>query len=340
MKAMKLNLILVLLAAQYLTGCNPLSGDIVPSTALLNNPLNPSDPKNAKDPTPKETPSPTPTFVQPKACSGVTGEICKGGYDADQNQKKIPAKIIFMDLNDQNGTAQGISAQDQKTMAENIIKTANDNLVINGHKLIQFKDAEYSYVGAPSPSTVINDIDKMITDYGSTSHYVLVIVKDFMKYSQGVIGYSPGLRINWKSKESIVVMDYNYIKTAQSGATVIVHELFHGLGAPHTTDNNGSNDNIFQAGLVVYKDMKYGSGTGQSQGQYILNDRTMAYDFKIYLEDQGSFLGIRNNGGFNWDTRTMMYQYAKPYPLFLNSDTAFNGSYSNILNVYYDSFVK
>ncbi len=358
---MKIHFTVMILLLVSLAGCNPFAGGVIsqtPSGGVI--PVDPKDDKQGPiDPTktpvptatatPKatgsstpvptatSTPIPTSTSGGGQTCTGQTGVICKGGYDAAQVKKKIPAKIIFMDLSDPSGTLKTISDADQKAMAEGIVQKANDNLVYQGHKLIQFDQPQYSYVGAPSPSTVTQNIPAMIDSFGSTEHYVLIIVKNFMNYSSGVIGYSPGLRINWKSKESIVVMDYNYIKTAQSGTTVIVHELFHGLGAMHTTDNNGSTDNVAQAGFIIYKDMKYGAKYG---GGYMLKNRSMAYDFNIYIEDQGSFLGVRNHSGFNWDTRTMMYQYAKPYPLFLNSDTAFNGAYSNILNVYYDSFVK
>ncbi len=280
-----------------------------------------------------------------EGCGDVIGEICKGGYDASSNKKKIPSKIIFM-----AAAGDSIPAADQASMSNDIINVANQNLAIDGHKLIQFETAQHSFEIAPAMSTIRNDSEYMVQNYGSTSHFVLIIVKGFMPPSGGTIGYSPGLRIDWKSKQSIVVMDYNYIKNHQYGATVIVHELFHGLGAPHTTDINGSCDNSFKAGLTIFKDMKNGDGLAACYGQQYAQlhgtpvldaqARNMAYDFSIYIEEGANFRGIKAVQGHNWDTRTMMFYSASGYSLFNNTDSAFNGAYSNILHVYYDSYLK
>jgi hypothetical protein len=259
-------------------------------------------------------------------CSGDTGEICMGGYDADVNKKEIPSKVWF--LNPVGNPLTG----DKQTVANSILNQANSMLVYENHRFIKFSTPVVAEGTAPSLNQILNS-NYMINTYGSTEHYVLILVKGLVSGSGGTIGYSPGLRINWKSKSSIVVMDYDYVVSDPKGKQVIVHELFHGLGAPHTTDANGGQDNVFSNGVQIYKDIR-------SQGSYALNDRNMDHDFQIYIENAPSYQGVRSAGGYNWDTRTLMMWFATNTPLFLTSDTALNGAYSNILSVYYSSFVK
>nr|MDH4468989.1 hypothetical protein [Bacteriovoracaceae bacterium] len=266
-------------------------------------------------PTPSGTATPGPTGTA-MACVGTRGVICKGGYGAPgTGGKEIPAKVVFLN------PAGSKLTQNAQSMAVQIIDKANRELLFDGHQHLKFKLKEAVELPEPSIATIQNS-SAMTAQYGATDAYVLVLVNDI---PGGTAGYSPGLRIDWKSKQSIVVMEYRLVA---NGVTVLVHELLHGMGAPHTTDGNGGQDNVFPNGIQRYSTI-------------VGNTPPLIYNFDIFLEDVMSYEGVRNVGGFNWDTRTIMMWYVTNYPLFKsNSDSAMNGAYSNILNEYYSRFVK
>lgn len=310
------------------TGCKNITsskGSLGISTGQVSS-ANSNNPEGTPTAEPTEPPSPTPTAeptLSPDAgigCTGNLAEFCKGGYDADINHREIPTKVIF--INPVSGSLSGNTTAD----ANNIINIANSFLIKDGHRLLKFSAPIVEEAPAVNFSNVMNP-SYMINNFGSTQYYVLVLVKNMVQQTGGTIGYSPGLRISWLTKQSIVVMDYDYVVSHANGDRVIVHELFHGLGAPHTTDANGGQDNVFNHGLLDYVSLP-------------LIEPETPYPFQIYIEDRPSFQGIVNYGGYNWDTRTLMMYFATSNPLFLNSDSALNSSYSNILNTYYLDFVK
>jgi hypothetical protein len=273
-------------------------------------------PSGSPSPSPSPSPTATPDPGTSTPCPGTSGVLCKGGFGAGgSGNKEIPAKIIFLNP---AGTK---LTQNAQQMAVQIIDKANNQLLFEGHQHLKFKLELAVELPEPSIATIQN-ASAMTAQYGSTEHYVLVLVNDI---PGGTAGYSPGLRIDWKSKQSIVVMEYRLVA---NGVTVLVHELLHGMGAPHTTDGNGGQDNVFPHGI-----QKYSSIVG--------NNPPLKYNFDIFLEDAMSYEGVRSAGGFNWDTRTIMMWYVTNYPLFKpNSDSAMNGAYSNVLNEYYLRFVK
>lgn len=302
---------------------------------LINGPINPVnpagpgevDPKDPNNPDGEPTPAP-PGPNAGKGCTADSKDFCYGGYGADNNPQSIPTKVIF--LNPVGSTLSNDPAKDAKY----IIDKANGYLIHENNRFIQFKAPIVEKSSIASLSEVQSS-PNAIRQYGSTEYYVLILVKDFLAKSNGIIGYSPGLRIDWQKKESIVVMDYDYVMSG-GGDIVIVHELFHGLGAPHTTDGNGGQDNAMEAGLVIYGKLK------NRNGSLALEEQNVPYEFKIYLDENHLYEGTRNVGSVGWDTRTLMFQYAKPYKLFLNTSDGigFNNSYSKILSTYYDQFVK
>ena len=266
--------------------------------------------------TPTSTPTAPPSGTVGAPCSGKTGEVCKGGFANDTNKKEIPAKVIFLNP---AGTKLTQNAQE---MAAQIIEKANKELLFEGHQHLKFKLKEAVELPEPSIATIQNS-SAMTNQYGATDAYVLVLVNDI---PGGTAGYSPGLRIDWKTKNSIVVMEYRLVA---NGVTVLVHELLHGMGAFHTTNDNGGGGPVYpNNGINKYSDT-------------VGNNPPLIYNFDIYFDAVSRFEGIRNAGGFNWDTRTIMMWYVTNYPLFKpNSDSAMNGAYSNILNEYYLRFVK
>lgn len=310
---------------------------------LINGPTKPVNPVGPGDIDPNNPDAePTPGPPGPNAGKGCTVELtdfCYGGYGADTNPQSIPTKVIF--LNPVGTTLSNDPAKDAKY----IIDTANRFLIQDNHRFLHFKApiTEKKSIADFSDFSPFSNAEREIEKYGSSEHYVLILLKGYLAKSGGTIGYSPGLRINWKTKRSIVVMDYDYVMK-DSGNIVIVHELFHGIGAPHTTDGNGNEDNYFKAGLVIYKNLEETNRKGGWQSALINNG--VSYDFKIYVEDVVNFLGVRSNSGIKWDTRTLMYKSADPrnppFQLFLNTTEGqgFNNAYSKILSDYYDQFVK
>lgn len=320
-------LILVYILIFGLAGCLPKAGNILPTAAVGLESGNPSShpptkgtPVATSTATAKPTEKPT-SKPNPDTCKGETNVMCLDGYSADPNPKDIPSKVIF--LNPVGSSLTNTPQQD----AQSIISQANNYLVSNNHRFLKFADPTFELQTAPANFSSIMNSNYMISNYGVDTHYVLILVKDMINKTGGIIGYSPGLRINFKTKNSIVVMDYDYVMKDPKGKNVIIHELFHGLGAPHTTDANGGQDNQLPNGLLSY------SGIG-------LVNSTMPYQFQIYIEDRPSYEGVVNFGNYSWDTRTLMMWYATGHPLFVNGASALNASYSNILNVYYQSFVK
>jgi hypothetical protein len=297
---------------------------------------------------PTSTPTPTPTPMSGGGGGGA-GAIatscsdpaqfnlyCHGGYGASKNKKSIPTYVWF--LNPAGTTLTSTPQQD----ADYIISKANERLVVNGHTHLKFDPPKISTGTAPSLNTIANDSNFMISSYGSSSYYVLILVQGLVNGTPNrVIGYSTGLRIDYKSKQSIVVMDYDYVMKNPKGGMVIIHELFHGLGAPHTTDGNGGYDNIMQSGLMSYKDIKITTSLSSSNSwTSALTNSSMAYSFPIYIEDRPKFEGVVSVNGTNWDTATLMMQYATTNPFFTSGDSGYNAAYSRILDIYYDSFLK
>lgn len=269
-------------------------------------------------------------------CTGNNADICYGGYDADLNPKELPVKVVFLEL-------AGQTIPNQQAFAQDMVNVANNGLNYQGHQLIKMADPVIMSDVRPSIA-ILNDSRQMIYRYGDEDYYVIIIVKNYLSDVPGqAVGYSPGLRIDYKIKDSIVVMDYDYIKDHQYGPTVVIHEIFHGLGAPHTTHQNGSEANVFQHGMHTYRDLKYGTfRNSRWYGQYVLRNRQMNLDFSIHIDPKFSYRGVTRVQGVDWDTRTMMYAMTSSYQLFLDNSSGegFNGAYSNILSVYYNSFME
>jgi hypothetical protein len=320
--------ILLIFITLSLTSCK--EGQLVSSsTPQVLNPSNPdSNPTGTPTATPTSTPTATPTSGTGGVdCSTQSTVYCEGGFGGAAVKKSIPTKVIF--LNPAGGTL----SNDPTATANSLINTANAILLYNNHQFMKFDLPTIEQSTSPGLTAVMNS-SYMISTYGSTQHYVLVLVKGMVAGTGGIIGYSPGLRNSVKNKDSIVVMDYDFVVGNSMGKNVIIHELFHGLGAPHTTDGNGGQDNVFMSGVQDYQFLK------DRSGNLALNINTMKYSFPIYVEEELSYQGVRFSGGRNWDTRTLMMWFATSNPLFVSGDSGFNMSYSHILDVYYDSFVK
>jgi hypothetical protein len=185
---------------------------------------------------------------------------------------------------------------------------------------------------------------KMIRDYGETDKFVFILVRGMRNSSGGTLGYSPGLRTDWRKKESIVVLDFDH-----TDQLVTVHELFHGLGAPHTCDGNGNGDNIYNPGFQIYRDMQYHADLGPQYVGYsgLVNQPSLELgSFSTYIEDDINFrnrreVDIGNGQTLFYDTRTIMYQIAVGYnELFTSEQNGFSSAYSNILDSYYREFVE
>jgi len=337
----KVTKILAIISISLLYSCQPKSLSSFSEASANGNPAFSDDPFG---PPKDDAPDLEPPAADPGSGGGSqgTGTVCKGedkvtclgGFDADSNGKTIPTKVLFF----------GVSPADKDALAQELVDKGNNELKVGDHTLLRFEFSEAVTYDAISRNEYMNSTN-MINTYGSTDHYVIALVKGLLPPSGGTIGYSPGLRINWKTKRSIVVMDYDFVRDGQNGdpnygKTVLVHEIFHALGAPHTCDGNGSSDNTLRSvngalinGFVNYNDISL-----------ITQVDNTFYDFNIYVEDNIQYLGARTvsnaqGDSLVFDTRTIMYQFARPYSLF-NAGNEFDTSYSNILNSYYQQFVK
>lgn len=255
-------------------------------------------------------------------CSDNLASICKGGYAADPHHKRVPTQVIFVN------TVGGNLSKNAKSDASKIIASLNNTVVKGKHRYLLFNPSSLRVI-PPLSTRRILDSTYMTQNYGSHNYLVLILVKDLIKNTNGIAGYSPGIRMDYSRVGAIVVMDYDFIFKHKNGFGVIAHEVLHTIGFTHTTDANGNRDNFFKNGLFTYNNKNLR-----------LIDGSIRYPFKIYIENEPNFAGIRNFGGYNWDTRTLMMYYSTNYPLFTSSSSALNSTYSNILNVYYDSFVR
>lgn len=289
------------------------------------------------------TTSTTTTLVVPdlEECDGSIDKICMGGYGADPDAKAVPLKVLYM----------GSFSNADKELAEDIINKANSEMNYKGHQLFKFEFESVETTADIGPGTVVArnsqgrpvawsdgfmDSSHMISNYGEENKYVFILVKGMRAATGGILGYSPGLRTDWREDESIVVLDFG-----DADITVITHELFHGLGAPHTCDGNGSSDNTMENGYRLYKNI---ARRGGRDGSALVNRVNVNYDFSIFIEDNIRYQGERSvntdKGPVVFNTATIMYQFAKPYKLFTSGDNGFSSSYSNILNSYYVDMVK
>ncbi len=258
-----------------------------------------------------------------RVCTRETGEICYGGYDSDANKKTLPVKIILLTSGNDNPDQAGAT----------IVQKVNNVLKFNDHQFFKLGLEVAERKPAISASQYMNS-GSMIRNYGSTEYFTLCLVDGMRQATGGVLGYSTGLRNNYKEKRSMLVIDYAYAKG--NDPTVLVHEFLHGLGSSHTGDGNGQQDNTLRKNGVLVNGLV-------SYNELPLQDSFSAStfgDFEIYVAPDTFFQGARTVEGHNFDTRTLMFQFAKPLPLFTGEDNAYSGSYSNILDVYHEEFIK
>lgn len=256
-------------------------------------------------------------------CNGVWDTPCLGGYGDDPTPITLKVRVVLL------GSAPGTNVE---TLANAIVNNSNQAFNYNGHQLMQLELDSTQTLPAPGANNILNT-SFVAQNYGWDGGFVYVIYSGLANF--GIGGYTPGIFRDVFDLEGFTVLDLNYAL----GANVPVHELFHYLGSPHTTNINGSTPGVFLEGRNPYTSfLNFTSGTGPSS----LVNR----DFDVFVNpgtspSQYNNQGIVNCGADLCDLGTMMFYSVQAGNPFFKEDgiTGFDYMYAEILDNYYQVYI-